>query len=164
MQDLANNYSVEGVQTAIVRLMAAYVHLIDDDRLEEWPDLFTDDGIYRVTTRENIDLGLPASLIFCEGKGMLSDRVSALRNANIFEPQVYCHTLGLPEILESTDEHHRVRTNFSVIRTMEEGDMSVFACGRYFDRIIKDDDVLRFQERIVVLDSRRVDTLLVIPL
>jgi anthranilate 1,2-dioxygenase small subunit len=47
---------------------------------------------------------------------------------------------------------------------MEEGDMSVFACGRYFDRIIKDDDVLRFQERVVVLDSRRVDTLLVIPL
>ena len=67
MQDLANNYSVEGVQTAIVRLMAGYVHLIDDDRLEEWPDLFTDDGIYRVTTRENIELGLPASLIFCEG-------------------------------------------------------------------------------------------------
>ncbi len=164
MQGNTNNSSVGDVYTAILGLMTAYVHSIDDDRLEEWPDFFTDNGSYRVTTRENIDLGLPVSLIFCDGKGMLSDRISALRKANIFEPQVYCHTLGLPEIVKSTNEHHSVRTNFSIIRTMQEGDMSVFACGRYFDRIVEDNDVLRFQERIVVLDSRRVDTLLVIPL
>ena len=30
-------------------LMADYAHCIDEDRLEEWPEFFTSDGIYRVT-------------------------------------------------------------------------------------------------------------------
>lgn len=149
---------------AVAALMADYAHAIDDGRLEEWPDFFVEDGVYRVTTRENFDLDLPASLIRCEGKGMLRDRISALRNANIFEPHVYCHTVGLPQILESDGGEHRTRTNFTIVRTMTEGDMSIFACGRYLDRIAEDGGALRFRERIVVLDSRRIDTLLVIPI
>lgn len=148
----------------IAALMAEYAHAIDDGRLEEWPDFFVEDGVYRVTTRENVDLNLPASLIRCEGKGMLRDRISALRNANIFEPHVYCHTVGLPQILESDAGEHRTRTNFTVIRTMPDGDMSVFACGRYLDRIVEDNGAPRFRERVVVLDSRRIDTLLVVPI
>ena len=163
MEAMAQSKDNTDVGASVARLMAAYAHAIDDDRLEEWPEFFTEDGVYRVTTRENADLELPASLIFCEGKGMLQDRISALRNANIFEPHVYCHMVGLPEILESKDGEHRVRNNFTVVRTMAEGDMSVFACGRFFDRIVEVSGVLRFRERVVILDSRRIDTLLVIP-
>ena len=52
---------------------------------------------------------------------------------------------------------------------MADGDMKVFACGKYLDTIVEEPGVetagtLRFKERTVVLDSRRVDTLLVIPL
>jgi hypothetical protein len=32
----------------IEALMADYVHSIDTNRLEEWPDFFTNDGAYRV--------------------------------------------------------------------------------------------------------------------
>ena len=32
-------------------LAADYVHCIDEDRLEDWPDFFTEDGTYRVTSR-----------------------------------------------------------------------------------------------------------------
>ena len=152
-----------GIGASVAKLMAAYAHAIDDDRLEEWPDFFTEDGVYRVTTRENANLNLPVSLIYCEGKGMLQDRISALRNANIYEPHVYCHMVGQPEILESKDGEHRVRNNFTVVRTMAEGDMSVFACGRFFDRVVDISGVFRFRERVVILDSRRIDTLLVIP-
>ena len=144
--------------------VTGYVHCIDDDRLEEWPDFFTADGRYRVRTRENHDRGLPASLIYCDGQGMLRDRISALRTTNIFEPQVYCHLLGAVEIVAHDGGEIRTRTNFTVIRTMSEGDMSVFACGRYLDRIVEDAGALRFRERMVVLDSRRIDTLLVIPI
>jgi len=42
--------------------------------------------------------------------------------------------------------------------------MSVFACGRYLDRVVEDSGRLRLAERTVVIDSRRIDTLLVIPL
>jgi 3-phenylpropionate/cinnamic acid dioxygenase small subunit len=39
-----------------------------------------------------------------------------------------------------------------------------FATGRYLDRIVRDGEALRFRSRRVVLDSRRVDILLVLPL
>jgi anthranilate 1,2-dioxygenase small subunit len=144
-------------------LLAAYVHGIDDGRLEEWPGFFTADGRYRVITRENHDRGLPASLIYCAGRGMLQDRISALRTANIFEPHVYCHLIGPAEMSGADDGEIRARSNFTVTRTMAEGEMTVFACGRYLDRIVADGGALKFRERTVVLDSRRIDTLLVIP-
>ncbi len=148
----------------IEALLADYVHCIDDDRLEEWPGFFTEDGRYTVITRENHELGLPVGLIYCDGRGMLNDRISALRTANIFEPHCYRHSVSAMKLLESDGADHRCTANFTVMRTMHDGDMSVFACGKYLDRIVERDGVLRIRERIVVLDSRRIDTLLVIPI
>ncbi len=148
----------------IQALQKDYVHCIDDDRLEDWPDFFTEDGCYRVITRENHELGLPVSLIYCAGRGMLADRISAMRTANVFEPHTYCHLVGAARILDSARAEHRVRANFTVTRTMSDGAMSVFACGRYLDRVVEDSGGLKLAERTVVLDSRRIDTLLVIPL
>ena len=153
-----------GLTARIQALHTDYVHCIDDDRLEDWPDFFADDGRYRVVTRENHELDLPVSLIYCDGRGMLADRISALRRANIFEPHTYCHVVGAASVLESTNAEHRVRANFTVTRTMSDGAMAVFACGRYLDRVVEDSRRLRLAERTVVLDSRRIDTLLVIPL
>ena len=36
------------------RLQERYVSVIDTDRLEAWPDFFCDDGLYRITTAENV--------------------------------------------------------------------------------------------------------------
>lgn len=148
----------------IEALSADYVHCLDEDRLEEWPDFFTEDGQYRVLTRENLEQGLPLSLIYCDGRGMLRDRIAALRTANIFEPHVYCHMTGALRLLDGADGDIRARSNFTVTRTMPDGAMSVFACGRYLDRIVRTEDGLKFAERTAVLDSRRIDTLLVIPI
>ena len=46
---------------------------------------------------------------------------------------------------------------------MVTGEMTIFSTGIYLDRIALGDQV-QFEERIVVQESRRVDTLLVIPL
>jgi anthranilate 1,2-dioxygenase small subunit len=148
----------------IEALMADYAHCIDEDRLEEWPDFFTSDGLYRVTSRENYDLDLPVNLIQCDGTGMFQDRISALRKANIFEPHTYCHMTSNLKILGSDGNGHRTQSNFTIIRTMSEGDMSVFACGKCLDHIIEDSSGLKFKARTVVLESRRIDTLLVIPI
>ena len=42
--------------------------------------------------------------------------------------------------------------------------MSIFSAGVYLDKVVETADGLRFAERIVVQDSRRVETLLIIPL
>ncbi len=64
-------------------------------RSRHWPEFFTDDCIYRITSAENYEAGLPLGLIYATSKNMLSDRVSALRQANIYEPQRYRHLISL---------------------------------------------------------------------
>jgi anthranilate 1,2-dioxygenase small subunit len=148
----------------IEAMFADYAHCIDEDRLEEWPACFVEHGRYRVTTRENVELGLPLSLIRCEGRGMLTDRIVAMRTANIFEPHVYCHMVGALRLLDTAGGEIKVQSNFIVVRTMADGTMTVFACGKYLDTIVEEGGTLLFRERTVMLDSRSIDTLLVIPL
>jgi len=159
----------------IEALYAEYAQTIDDDRLEDWPGFFVEDGKYRVTTRENHDSGLTLAMMYCDGRGMMRDRVSALRQANIYEPHVYCHLTSAVRLMAPSLPSPasggglgwgeiRAQANFAVIRTMQEGDQSIFACGRTYDRIVETDGRLLFKERLVVLDSRQVDTLLVIPI
>ena len=154
----------EVLAARIARLNTAYAHAIDDDRLEDWPGFFTDDGLYRIVTRENREAGLPLAIVHCDGAAMMRDRVRAMRTANIFEPHTYCHIVGAVEPIAGEDGIHTARTNFVVVRTMHSGAMSVFACGRYLDRIVETAGTLKFAERVAVCDSRTVDTLLVVPL
>jgi 3-phenylpropionate/cinnamic acid dioxygenase small subunit len=42
--------------------------------------------------------------------------------------------------------------------------MTLFAAGRYVDRVVRDGDAWKFAKKEVVLDSRQIDTLLAIPL
>ena len=57
-----------------------------------------------------------------------------------------------------------VIANFLVIRTMQDGDMTLFAAGRYVDTVTRRDGTWKFAHKTVVLDSRRIDTLFAIPL
>lgn len=143
-------------------LNAAYAAAIDADRLEDWPGFFTEDCLYRITTADNYARGLPAGVIHAEGRGMLIDRVSALRKANIYERQRYRHVIGMPVIKAVTPDGVSAETSFLVVRTMRDGRMDLFAAGLYVDRVRMDGPLLA--ERVVVCDSQRFDTLLAIPL
>ncbi len=143
-------------------LNAAYAAAIDADRLEDWPGFFTEDCLYRITTADNYARGLPAGVIHAEGRGMLIDRVSALRKANIYERQRYRHIIGMPVIKAVTPDGVSAETSFLVVRTMRDGRMDLFAAGLYVDRVRMDGPALA--ERVVVCDSQRFDTLLAIPL
>jgi 3-phenylpropionate/cinnamic acid dioxygenase small subunit len=94
---------------------------------------------------------------------MLRDRVSALREANIFERHAYRHIVGLPAIVGEVEGLVRAETPFLVVRIMRDGRMDLFATGRYLDAVVEGDP-LRLRERIAVCDSSRIDTLLAIPL
>jgi anthranilate 1,2-dioxygenase small subunit len=96
---------------------------------------------------------------------MLQDRVSALRQANIFERHSYRHIIGMPLLRGETPEEVAAETPFLVVRTMRDGRMDMFATGIYLDRVRpQPDGSLRFAERLVICDSSRFDTLLAIPL
>jgi len=154
------------LQLSVENLLARYVHALDEDRLEDWPGFFIESGHYRITTAENHERGLPLPIMYADSRGMLRDRVSALRHANIYEAQRYRHMV-CATLVERQDAHTaRAVSNFHVLRIMHTGEAALFASGRYLDRIRLrgDGGNPQFEEKIVVCDSRRFDTLLAIPL
>jgi anthranilate 1,2-dioxygenase small subunit len=152
------------LQLTVENLLARYVHALDDDRLEEWPEFFVADGRYRITTAENFERKLPLPIIYADSRAMLRDRVSALRHANIYEAQRYRHGVSSVLVERIDAGTARASSNFQVVRVMHTGESALFASGRYLDRIALNGTLPQFEERIVVLDSRSVDTLLAIPI
>ena len=146
----------------IEELHARYAHALDNAELERWPEFFTAKGRYRVTTAENEARGLPLPVLYAEGQAMLRDRIASLRHANIYEPQRYRHMVSAVLVEQENAAVAKSVANFLVIRVMENGDTLLFASGRYVDRIALPE--LRYEERVVICDSRRFDTLLAIPL
>ncbi len=150
-------------QQKVEDFLLAYAHAIDDGDLEAWPGHFTEDAVYQITTRENHEAGLPLGIFYCESRAMMSDRILALRTANIFEPHTYCHMLSRSALLPD-GAAITARTNFTVVRTMQDGANELFAVGKYLDCIVLENGAPRLAERRVVLESRRIDVLLVFPL
>jgi 3-phenylpropionate/cinnamic acid dioxygenase small subunit len=146
----------------LIALNSEYASCIDADRLEDWPIFFLEQCLYKITTADNHRRGYAAGLVYADSRAMLTDRVAALREANIYERQSYRHIVGMPVLREGEDIV--AETPFLVARTMRDGRIDVFATGVYLDRVRDERGALRFAERIVVCDSSRVDTLLAIPL
>jgi len=149
---------------AVSGLLADYAACIDADALEAWPDFFAEDAQYRITTARNHAAGLPIGIVYADNRAMLEDRVAALRDANIYEAQSYRHIVSMVRITARNGVTVEAETNFMVVRTMIDGTQDLFATGRYLDRIDFSGNRPRFMEKLVVLDSEKVDTLLAIPL
>jgi 3-phenylpropionate/cinnamic acid dioxygenase small subunit len=148
----------------LVELNAAYARAIDSEKFEAWPDFFLDPCLYKITTAENVAQGLEAGVVYADSRGMLQDRVAALRKANIYERQRYRHIVGLPTVLGQANGSADVETPFLIVRIMRDGAMDVFATGCYRDKVATDPSgALRFAERVVVCDGGRFDTLVAIP-
>ncbi len=152
------------VYRLISQTQAEYARTIDNDKLEAWPDFFIDACTYRITSAQSHADGLEGGVVFCASKGMLTDRISALREANIFERHSYRHILGAPCILSENGDRVESETAFIVARIMRTGETAVFATGKYLDTYRVGGGKALIENRLVVCDSNRVDTLLVIPL
>ncbi|HEY4029415.1 MAG TPA: aromatic-ring-hydroxylating dioxygenase subunit beta [Caulobacteraceae bacterium] len=148
----------------ILKAQALYARCLDDGPLEAWPDFFTEDCFYKITTADNHRRGLEAGLIWADNRRMLQDRVSALLHANIYERQRYRHLLGLPLIGAQGDRKAECETPFVALRIVRDGATDVFASGRYLDRWRREGQGILLAQRIVVCDSSRIDTLLALPL
>jgi anthranilate 1,2-dioxygenase small subunit len=151
-------------QLAVENLLARYVHCIDENRLEDWPGFFVEKCRYQITTTENHERNLPIGVFFATSRGQLQDRVSALREANIYEPHRYRHLVSAILITGEKDGIIEARANFEVIRIMQNGDMELFCTGRYLDRIGGSGADMKYIERLIILDNKRIDTLLALPI
>lgn len=152
------------LQFEVERLLSRYVECIDDDRLEEWPDLFTEDAKYRVVPRENADRGLPIAVMDCDSRGMLLDRIVSLRNANIYPEHFYRHLFSSVHVKGIDEGELVVQSNYVVLQTRNDGVTKVYNAGKYLDRIVVVAGELRFKEKLVIFDTNSIDTLMVRPI
>ena len=160
-----HGWSAQETQWRIERLLGRYVECIDDDALEQWPDFFvTDQCRSEIITRENTERGMPLALMLCTSHGMLIDRVVSLRQANIYPQRWFRHVLSNVVIHEVSADTLSVHSNYVAFQTRRNGQTDIFSAGKYVDRIVMIDGALKFAEKRVLVDTHRVDTLLVTPL
>src|SRR5579862_762739 len=96
----------------------SYAAALDEQRLTDWAEMFTDDAFYVVISRENADRGLPVGLIYCENKGMILDRAFAMKT-EMFAPRYLRHIIGNLQVL--SDEQNgeiRARSNYVVVQVL----------------------------------------------
>ena len=152
------------LQQLATELNAIHAEWIDDDRLEECPELFADDCIYKVIARENHERNLSLSAIFCDSKGMLVDRIISLRKANIFPVHSYRHILGPTRIVSEHELKVTAQTNYAVFMTRADGHTEIYNAGKYIDEIDCSGGHPLFISKVAVFDTNVIDTMMVRPI
>jgi 3-phenylpropionate/cinnamic acid dioxygenase small subunit len=95
---------------------------------------------------------------------MLEDRIRALREANKYNIHTDRHLIGLARLTGEGGDATLVEAPFAVYQTDQEGETRLFATGLYRDRVVVEAGRLKFRDKLVVLDTFAVPSLLATPL
>ena len=146
-------------------LIFEWARAIDENRVEDIAKLLDSQGRYTVKSRFNHDRDLPLAVIDCHSAAQLRDRILSMRLANVYEPQHYRHIISGIQVTDREGNIIHTRSNFMVVRTMDlDGEVKVVFTGQAQDVIELHESEAIFKERLLVFDSRVIETLLVIPL
>ena len=151
------------VREALTALMADYAMAIDEDRLEEWVELFDENCDYRVVTRENVEQGLPNVLMWCDNKNMLRDRVESYRNVNEYNLHYDRHVLGPLCFTGAGDGTWEFDVSYSLFQTALEGASRLFSVGRYHVEARIDGGRGRLRRVAAIADTGLIPSLLATP-
>lgn len=141
-----------------------YVSALDQGRFDLWPQFFCENCVYKIVPRECAEQGLPGAILFFDNQAMMRDRVLCVREVSIYAPHTARHFLGRPRIIGQNDNIITARTNILVVHSDSEGRGKIFAVGEYQDILVIEGSLLRFREKIVLLDNDLIDSHLAEPL
>jgi len=99
----------------LIEFVYAEARLIDEKRLEDWYELFAEDGCYWVPLTRGQQGGRTENSIFFEDKLLLKVRIARLRNPHAYsqaQPSWCQHVMQAPAI-----ENRGEATGIAVIRT-----------------------------------------------
>jgi anthranilate 1,2-dioxygenase small subunit len=144
---------------------SAYGAALDDGRLTDWAEMFTEDAFYVIISRENADRGMPVGLIYCENKGMIQDRAFAHEKTEMFAPRYLRHIIGNTRLLgEEKNGDIRARANYVVVQVLlDRPEAKLHQVGVYHDKFRRVGDELKLAERRCVYDNLLVENSLCLP-
>ena len=143
---------------------ASYAAALDEQRLDDWTDMFTDDAFYVITSKENHDRNMPVGLIYCENRGMIRDRAFALKKTAMFAPRYMRHIIGNLQVLPSDTDDIHARANYVTLQVLFDNPVAtVHQVGTYQDIFRRVDGQLKLHERRCIYDNLLVDNALCLP-
>ena len=154
----------DAIRHAAADLLAEYGLLIDEDRLEDWVDLFEEACDYKVVTRENVEQGLPNILMWCDNKNMLRDRVASYRDVNEYNLHWDRHVIGPARFRGEAAGVWSIEASYMLVQTDLEGASRLFSAGRYRIEFVIGGESARIRSALVVADTGLIPTLLASPI
>ncbi len=149
---------------AIQKLYASYASILDGGQFEQWPELFTDDCLYRLQSRENFDRGLPLATLSLESKGMLKDRVYGASQTIYHDPYYQRHIFGVIDAIADSANEFSAQCNYHVIRTKRDSMPETVSVGRMVDKIVCVNSVYLFQQKICIFDNDLIANSVIYPI
>jgi anthranilate 1,2-dioxygenase small subunit len=148
----------------VERFNADYAQALDEQRLADWAEMFTEDGHYIVISRENADRNMPVGLIYCENRGMIRDRAFALEKTAMFAPRYLRHLISNVSVAQSADGQYEAQANYAVLQVLfDRPDATIHQVGRYQDVFRRVDGGLKLAKRRCIYDNLLVPNALCIP-
>lgn len=148
----------------LLDLYARYSAALDSADWEAWPEFFVDDCTYKIQPRENFEARLPLATMDFESKGMLKDRVYGIQETLFYDPYYQRHIVDVPLIREVDGDIVVAEANYAVLRTKRDQASDVYNTGRYYDRIQRTPEGLRFVSRTCVYDSEMIPNSIIYPI
>lgn len=141
-----------------------YTDALDSKNLEQWTKFFTKDAMYKITSRDNVELGLNGGLVFDSGIGMIQDRAYILTNTQYFAPRHVRHVCGNVKILSHDELSVTAQSNFLYFETLVEEPAKLHLVGQYLDNFVITNNQLLLKERNVIYDNYMINNTLVYPI
>ncbi len=154
----------------VLNLQLRYAQALDSNDISAWPDFFTDDGIYKLQSRENFDRHLPLCILSFESKDMMVDRVYGVVNTIYHDPYSQRHVCGVPLITGFEGEQIECESSVVVIRTPRDAMPYILCAGRYIDKLTREGGEkgvkgeLKFAERLVIFDNDLIPNSIIKPI
>jgi salicylate 5-hydroxylase small subunit len=148
----------------IQQLYADYATAVDSGQFDSWPELFTEQCVYKLQPRENHERGFPLATLFLTSKGMLKDRVYGITETLYHDPYYQRHVVGAPIVRKVEEGRIYSEANYAVFRTKYDKESTVFNVGRYLDIIVQTSEGFKFAERVCVYDSEMIPNSIIYPI
>jgi anthranilate 1,2-dioxygenase small subunit len=126
--------------------------------------LFAEECSYRIMPRDNYDRGYPVSLLQCDSRAQLEDRVVSLLEANKYNLHTDRHVIGVPTVSGHVGGVIKLEASFLILQADAEGVGGLFAFGRYVDEVVEEDGAMRFRSKIAIVDNFEIPRAISTPL
>ena len=156
--------SPRDLRLEVESLYADYAETLNDEAFEAWPAFFTERAFYQITSRENFERKLPIGLWRCESRGMLEDRVVAIRQTAYYGPRSIRRMVSGIRALGWEGGVLKASASYLAVETLPDELTRVFNAGKYVDELVAENGHLRFASRICVYDTLLIPNTLIYPL